>query len=68
MDVADSALDRVAMAHARALLEPAARPERLWPTLAAAAFAAAAAMALATAMVLAPAVVTTHLPSEQLGR
>lgn len=42
---------------------PAAR-ERLWPVLAAAAFAAVAALALAGAMITAPPVVTQHLTGE----
>jgi hypothetical protein len=68
MDVADSALDVDALAEARALLARPVERERLWPTLAAAAFAAVSALALATAMVMAPPVVTTHLSAEQLGR
>jgi len=55
------------MARARALLARPVERERVWPTLAAAAFAAAAALALATAMVLAPPLVTTHLPTDRLG-
>ncbi len=61
MDVADSALDGDALAQARALLARPVERERLWPTLAAAAFAAVSALALATAMVMAPPVTVTHV-------
>lgn len=54
----DSALDPEAMARARALLAAPARPERMWPALAAAALLAISALAFATAMVLAPPVIT----------
>ncbi len=67
MAVADSALDAEELARARALLARPVEEARLWPTVAAAAFAAMAAMALATSMVLAPPVTTTHLPAERLG-
>lgn len=67
MGVADSALDADELARARALLARPIERERLWPTVAAAAFAAVAALMLATSMVLAPPVVTTHLPAERLG-
>lgn len=61
MTVADSALDPEALAEARSLLAAPAPSERLWPVLAAAAFAAVAALALAGAMITAPPVVTQHL-------
>ncbi|WP_331536966.1 hypothetical protein [Phenylobacterium sp.] len=61
MAAADSALDPDALALARALLEPPApRPPRMWPALAAAAFAAVCALGLAVAMVIAPPVVADH--------
>ncbi|HLK23118.1 MAG TPA: hypothetical protein VKT30_00515 [Caulobacteraceae bacterium] len=43
-----------ALARVRARLEPPPPPERLWPTIAAAAFFAFAAMTFATAAILAP--------------
>lgn len=52
--MADSTLDPIAAASIRALLRPPQRTERLWPTLAAAGFAAFSAIALAAAMILAP--------------
>lgn len=58
MSLTDSALDSDAMAQARSLLAPAPGKERLWPVVAAAAFAAAAALALAGAMITAPPVVS----------
>ncbi|WP_300579367.1 hypothetical protein [Phenylobacterium sp.] len=64
MTVADSALDPDALAQARRLLATPAPSERLWPVLAAAAFAAVAALALAGAMITAPPVVTQHLAVE----
>ena len=53
-----SALDIEALDRARKLVTPRARKERLWPVVAAAAFAAATALGFATAMILAPPVVT----------
>jgi hypothetical protein len=67
MDVADSALDPVAMAYARALLRPKERRQKMGPVLAAAAFAAFCALSFATVMVIAPPTVTQHLPSDRLG-
>ncbi len=64
MTAADSALDQDALAEARSLLTTPAPRERLWPVLAAAAFAAVAALALAGAMITAPPVVTQHLAIE----
>jgi hypothetical protein len=58
MSLTDSALDSDAIAQARSLLAPAQRSERLWPVVAAAAFAAVAALALAGAMITAPPVVS----------
>ena len=62
MALADSALQPDQVALARRLLKPPARPERSWPLLASAAFAATSALTLATVMILSPPVVTTHLP------
>lgn len=64
MDVADSALDREALAYARALLKPPLPRENLWAVLASALFCAAAALAFAFAMVIAPPAVTSHLALE----
>lgn len=58
MSLTDSALDSDAIAQARTLLAPAPTKERLWPVVAAAAFAAVAALALAGAMITAPPVVS----------
>jgi len=58
MSLTDSALDSDAIAQARTLLAPAPKKERLWPMVAAAAFAAVAALALAGAMITAPPVVS----------
>ncbi|MET0273165.1 MAG: hypothetical protein ABW360_09255 [Phenylobacterium sp.] len=57
----DPALDAEAMARARALTAPPARPEKMWPVVAAAALAAVSALTFATAMILAPPVVTEHV-------
>jgi hypothetical protein len=54
MPPADSVLDPLAMARARRLLATPVRRERVWPTLAAAGFAALGAMVLATAMIFLP--------------
>jgi len=61
MALADSALDATELARARALLNPPAQPERMWPVLCAAAFLAMSALAFATAMILAPPVVSEHV-------
>lgn len=58
MSLTDSALDPDAIAQARRLLAPEVKKERLWPVVAAAAFAAVAALALAGAMITAPPVVS----------
>jgi hypothetical protein len=50
----DSALDSAALGRARALLRAPQPSTRMWPVLAAAAFAAVSALAFATAMVMAP--------------
>ena len=54
MPPADSILDPLAVARARRLLATPVRRERVWPTLAAAGFAAVGAMVLATAMIFLP--------------
>ncbi len=56
-----SALDIEALARARKLTQPLQRKDRLWPVVAAAAFAAFTALGFATAMVMAPPVVTEHV-------
>jgi len=61
MAVADSAIDREALAYARGLLKPPAPRENLWGVIAAAAFAAVSALAFATAMILAPPVTSSRL-------
>ena len=58
---AANALDPDQLARARTLLRRPQRPERVWPTLCAAAFAASSALALATATILAPPVITEHV-------
>lgn len=50
MSLADSAIDREALAYARALLKPPLRRERPWLAVGAAALAALAALALALAI------------------
>ncbi len=55
------ALDAEEIARARALLQPAKRPQRIWPVLTAAAFLAISALAFATAMILAPPLVSQHV-------
>lgn len=65
MSLTDSALDPDAMAQARTLLTPAPVRERLWPVVAAAAFAAIAALALAGAMITAPPVVSQPMTTSQ---
>jgi len=54
MTPADSALDPDQLAYARTLLRPPVVRERVWPALAAAAFAAVAALSLAAAMITPP--------------
>jgi hypothetical protein len=61
MDEPRSALDPDAIAKARALLEPPARRERLWPVLGAAGLLALSALAFATAMIMAPPLVSEHV-------
>lgn len=61
MTTAYSTLDADAIGHARALLKPPTRPQRLWPVLTAAAFLAISALAFATAMILAPPLVSQHV-------
>lgn len=65
MAVADSAIDREALAYARALLKPPLVRENLWAAIGAAALAAVSALAFATAMVMAPPVTTSHLQLEE---
>lgn len=65
MAISDSAIDREALAYARALLKPPLVRENLWGVLAAAAFAAVSSLAFATAMVMAPPVTTSHLALEE---
>jgi hypothetical protein len=61
MAATETALDREAIARARALVTPKVPKERMWPVLAAAALAALAALSFATAMVVAPPVVERHV-------
>ena len=64
MDLTDSCLDSVAIGRVRALLRPPTRRERVWPTVAAAGFAAISALAFAVAMVMAPPTLSRPIPSE----
>ena len=64
MDVSDSCLDSAAMGKARALLRAPTRRERVWPTVAAAGFAAFSALAFAVAMVMAPPTLSRHIPTD----
>ena len=64
MDATDSCLDSAAMGRARALVRAPTPRERVWPTLAAAGFAAVSAMAFAVAMVMAPPTLTSHIPTD----
>jgi hypothetical protein len=50
MSLADSAIDREALAYARALLKPPLPRDRIWLLLAASALAAVSALALAAAI------------------
>ena len=68
MRFADSALDAQALDRARRLLAYKPKPQSVWPTLAAAAFAAACALSLAMAMVVAPPVVVDHPLAERDAR
>jgi hypothetical protein len=54
-------LDPSQIARARLLLRRPVRPDRVWPVLCAAAFAASTALMLATATILAPPVITEHV-------
>ncbi len=64
MAVADSAIDREALAYARALLKPPLARESPWPVLGAAGLCAVAALAFAFAMVVAPPATKSHLVIE----
>jgi hypothetical protein len=66
MAATDSTLDPVALAYARALLKSPLRRQKMWPVVAAAAFAAACAILFATVMIMAPPAVTQHLPADRL--
>jgi hypothetical protein len=68
MAVTDSALDKEAMARARALLLPAKPRERVGPALAAAAFAAICALSLAVAMIVAPPSISEHVLTDRDAR
>ena len=68
MPPADSALDAAEMTKARKLLSRTAVTARMWPLLAAAAFAAVTALLLATAMIIAPPVTTTHMSGDLGGQ
>ena len=61
MDEVDSRLDSVAMGRVRALLRPPMPRERVWPTVAAAGFAAISALAFAVAMIMAPPTLSRHV-------
>jgi hypothetical protein len=61
MEASDSTLDRAALGRARALLHTPVYRERVWPALAAAAFAAVSALAFAYAMVMAPPTFSRHV-------
>ena len=67
MGAGDSILDHAAIAEARALLAVRARPERLWPVLAAATGLTIASLAFAVAMVAAPPVKTEHIVQPAAG-
>ena len=64
MDLNDSCLDSVAVGRIRALVRPPIPRERVWPTVAAAGFAAVSAMAFAVAMIMAPPTLTRHVAIE----
>ena len=61
MDPTDSSLDSVAIGRVRALLRAPRPRERVWPTVAAAGFAALSALAFAVAMVMAPPTLSRHV-------
>ena len=61
MTDADSNLDADEIARCRALLEPSARHETIWPALAAATALAVSSLVFATVMILAPPVQTEHV-------
>lgn len=65
MAVADSALDREALAYARALLKPPLVRESPWPVLGAASLCAIAALGFAYAMIVAPPTTKSHLVIEE---
>ena len=65
MAVADSAIDREALAYARALLKPPLVRESPWPVLGAAGLCAASAIAFAFAMIVAPPSTTSRLVIEE---
>jgi hypothetical protein len=64
MDLTDSCLDSVAIGRARALLRTPTRRERVWPTVAAAGFAAVSALAFAVAMIMAPPTLSRHIATD----
>ncbi len=61
MDSTDSCLDTTAMSRIRALSRAPTPRERVWPTVAAAGFAAVSALAFAVAMVMAPPTLSRHI-------
>ncbi|MFN9849865.1 MAG: hypothetical protein ACK56C_16045 [Alphaproteobacteria bacterium] len=63
MSLTDSSLDRGEFARCRALLNPPARREPIWPALAAATALAVSSLAFAVVMILAPPVQTEHVAS-----
>jgi|GEM_PF-568470 len=65
MAVADSAIDREALAYARALLKPPLERESPWPVLGAAGLCAVSAIAFAFAMIVAPPSTTSRLVIEE---
>ena len=65
MAAADSALDALELARARALLNPPTVREPIWPALAAAGALAVSALVFATAMVLAPPAVSDHVAAQR---
>jgi hypothetical protein len=64
MDITDSCLDSVAIGRVRALLRAPTPRDRIWPTVAAAGFAAVSALAFAVAMVMAPPTLSRHIPTD----
>ncbi|MBL8555752.1 MAG: hypothetical protein JNL41_15870 [Phenylobacterium sp.] len=60
MALRDSAMDASEVARARALLQPPARRDPMWPALVAATALALTSVLFATIMVLAPPVTTQH--------